>query len=202
MALAAARLRQSGYNVVSTLEPGGTKVGQAIRELVLHSGAAELSPLAELALMFAARAQHISEIILPALNSGYVILCDRFTDSTFAYQGYGRGISLKVIADLENTLSQGLRPDLTLVLDIPPALAAKRTVDRNRSTEECPTRFEIEGLEFFSRVREGYLKISRREPQRISVIDGQGSIEEVHNRINQCIDAFLENQRPRTSNAI
>ena len=202
MALAAARLSQNGCVVVSTLEPGGTNVGRAIRELVLKSGATELSPLAELALMFAARAQHISEVILPALNNGKVILCDRFTDSTVAYQGYGRGISFDLISVLEKTLIQGLRPDLTIVLDIPLAMAANRTVDRNRSAEESPTRFEIEGLDYFSRVREGYLEISRLEPQRVRVIEGQGSVEEVQNKIDQCIDAFLMNQPQRTSNAV
>ena len=133
LALESERLRGQGFQVTTTREPGGTAVGQEVRDIVLNMQVEAVTPLAELALMFAARAQHIEQVILPALRAGQLVLCDRFTDSSVAYQGYGRGISLEVIQGLENLLCQGVRPDLTVILEIDPATGARRTSHRNRA---------------------------------------------------------------------
>ena len=196
----ASRLRQEGCPVVTTQEPGGTATGRKIREIVLHASAHPLSASTELALMFAARSQHIEEVILPALHAGKIVLCDRFTDSSVAYQGYGRGIAPDAIRTLEDLFCRGLRPDLTIILDIDPATGMTRARARNRAAQEKETRFEEEGLEFFRRVRQGYAEIARREPGRVRLIDGKGSVDEVHLKVHQEVhervrkvaDAFLK----------
>jgi len=192
VALEAERLRHSGFPVTVTREPGGTAVGQQVRDIVLHAERDAVTPLAELALMFAARAEHIEQVILPALRAGELVLCDRFTDSSVAYQGYGRGIPWEVIGSLENLLCQGVRPDLTVILEIDPATGVIRTGHRNRAASESATRFEQEGIEFFDRVRQGYREIARREPDRVRLVNGQGSIAEVHERVQQVVDEFLK----------
>ena len=191
LAREAERLRQRGFPVSTTQEPGGTWVGQQIREIVLHAASGALTPFTELALMFAARTQHIEQVILPALEAGQVVLCDRFTDSSVAYQGYGRGISLEVILALEKLLCRNIRPDLTFVLDVDPAMGAQRTGARNRAASEKASRFEREGLEFFERVRQGYRRIAEQEPERVRMVDGRESIAEVHARISSLVDQFL-----------
>lgn len=185
------RLRAQDRLVLATKEPGGTRVGQQIRELVLDGANGPLAASTELALMLAARAQHIQEVICPALERGGIVLCDRFTDSTIAYQGYGRGIPLDDIDALNRLLCHGVRPDLTLLLDIDAETAARRTGSRNRAALQRNSRFEEEGLEFFRRVRQGYLEIARREPQRVRVVDGMQSMHEVHDRISGLVDEFL-----------
>ena len=192
LALEAERLRGSGRRVTVTREPGGTGLGQRVREIVLHSARDGVTPLAELALMFAARAQHIEHLILPALEAGDLVLCDRFTDSSVAYQGYGRGVPLEAIQGLENWLCRGVRPDLTLILEIDADAAARRTGDRNRAASEPATRFEQEGIEFFERVRRGYEEIARQEPERVRVVNGRGAIGEVHERVRRAGDEFLK----------
>ena len=187
----AERLRAKGLRVTTTREPGGTAVGQQVREIVLHMQREAVTPLTELALMFAARGQHIEQVILPALCAGELVLCDRFTDSSVAYQGYGRGIPLNVIQGLENLLCQDVRPDLTVILEIDPETGARRTGHRNRATSELATRFEQEGIEFFERVRQGYREIARQEPGRVRLVDGRGTIAEVHERVRQAVDEFL-----------
>ncbi|MBI1955673.1 MAG: dTMP kinase, partial [Acidobacteria bacterium] len=141
--------------------------------------------------------QHIEQVILPALEAGYVVLCDRFTDSSVAYQGHGRGISLEVIRALEESLCRGIRPDLTFVLDIDPAMGAQRAGARNQAASEKASRFEREGLEFFERVRQGYRRIAEQEPERVRMVDGRGSIAEVHARISSLVDQFLGTSFPR-----
>lgn len=188
------RLLRQGRAVTATKEPGGTEVGRKIREIVLNGAEGPLSALTELALMFAARSQHIEEVILPALRSRTIVLCDRFTDSTTAYQGYGRGIPLDAIRALDSLLCHGVLPDLTLLLDIDPETAAQRTSSRNRAALQKETRFEDEGLGFFRRVRHGYQEIAQREPARVRVVDARGSIPEVHERVSRAIDEFLTNR--------
>ena len=192
LALEAERLRSGGRRVTVTREPGGTVLGQQVREVVLHAARDGVTPLAELALMFAARAQHIEHLILPALQAGDLVLCDRFTDSSVAYQGYGRGVPLEAIQGLENWLCRGVRPDLTLILEIDADAAACRTGDRNRAASEPATRFEQEGIEFFERVRRGYEEIARQEPERVRVVNGRGAIGEVHERVRRAVDEFLK----------
>ncbi len=189
--LEAERLSRQGRSVTATKEPGGTTVGRQIREIVLNAAGGPLSASTELTLMFAARSQHIEEVILPALKSGNVVLCDRFTDSTIAYQGYGRGIPLDAIRTLEDLLCHGVRPDLTLLLDIDPETAAQRTGSRNRAALQKGARFEEEGLEFFRRVRRGYREIARREPERVRMLDARAGIAEVHEQVRRSVDAFL-----------
>lgn len=192
VALEAECLRKLGKRVTVTREPGGTPLGLHLREFLLHAGRDRMTPLAELALMFGARAQHVEQLILPALKAGAIVLCDRFTDSSVAYQGYGRGVPLDVIEGLESCLCQGVRPDLTIILDIDPASAARRSDKRNRAASEPDTRFEQEGTEFFERVRAGYREIALREPRRVRVVNGSGSVAEVHERVRHIVDEFLK----------
>jgi dTMP kinase len=185
-------LRARGLAVLATREPGGTELGQQIRQVLLHpSRDTVIHPLTELALMFAARAQHIEQVILPALRRGDLILCDRFTDSSVAYQGYGRGISLEVIRSLEQLLCQDVQPALTLLLDTDPATGEARTSQRNHGVGQPNTRFELEGLEFFTRVREGYLAIAREQPQRVKVIAAGGPIDDVWAAVRRELEGFL-----------
>lgn len=192
LALEAERLRASRRRVTVTREPGGTALGQQLREILLHAARDGVSPLAELALMFAARAQHIEQLILPALEAGHLVLCDRFTDSSVAYQGHGRGVPLDSIQRLEDALCKGVRPDLTLILEIDADAAVRRTGDRNRAASEPATRFEQEGIEFFERVQRGYEEIARQEPKRVRVVNGRGTIAEVHERVRHVVEEFLK----------
>ena len=185
------RLLHEGWAVTTTKEPGGTPVGQKIREMVLNPADGPLCATTELALMLAARAQHIQEVIRPALESGVLVLCDRFTDSTVAYQGYGRGVPLDQLETLDRILCHSLRPQLTLLLDIDPETAAERTGSRNRAAHQKETRFEDEGLAFFRRVQQGYQAIAQRDPDRIRVVNGRGTIAEVHERVQSVVEEFL-----------
>ena len=188
----ASRLRRQGHTVTITQEPGGTATGRRIRDIVVRATSDPLSVPAELALMFAARSQNIEQVILPALQGGNIVLCDRFTDSSIAYQGYGRGISPDAIRALEDLFCRGLRPDLTLILDIDPETGMNRASERNRVAQEKESRFEMEGLEFFRRVRQGYEAIGTLEPGRVRLLDGKGSTDEVHNRVRELVDGFLK----------
>lgn len=181
-------LEAEGLEVVRTREPGGTARGEAIRALLLDP--APLEPLhvdAELLLMFAARAQHLAEKILPALARGAWVVCDRFTDATFAYQGGGRGIAKERIAVLENFVQQGLSPDLTLLLDMPKEAATQRLESRLTDRQEQRDRFEQEPGDFFQAVRDAYLARAAEAPERFAVIDAQHSLEEVQTQIRQSL---------------
>jgi dTMP kinase len=182
-------LETSGKPVLFTREPGGTPLGESIRELLLghqHTGMADET---ELLLMFAARAEHLQRKILPALESGTWVLCDRFTDASYAYQGAGRGIARERIAVLENYIQSGLRPDLTLLLDLPVETGMARAGSRS-----TPDRFEKEEHDFFERVRQGYLAIAGEEPERVKVIDASPALEQVQQQIARVIGRFLECQ--------
>ncbi len=200
--LLAGYLRECGVEFVLTREPGGTGVGRRISDLVQNSATERLEPLAELALMFAARAQHLEEVIRPALGAGRNVVCDRYGDSTVAYQGYGRGAGLEGIRDLDRILCDGERPDLTLVLDVDPETGARRTAERNRGSKQEKTRFEQEGPDFFQRVREGYLAIAAAEPGRVKLIDARGSVDDVQQRIRREVDALLKRKRQEAPDGI
>ncbi len=172
-----ARLRAKAGDVLVTREPGGTPVGELLREILLHRS---VSPEAETLLMFAARREHLIALIEPALAAGRWVLCDRFTDATFAYQGAGRGVSEVRLAALEDWIQGSLRPDLTLLFDLPVEVARSRSA----ATRE-PDRFESEHLEFFSRVREGYLRRAMREPVRIRVIDSSLSVARIEQQLSE-----------------
>jgi dTMP kinase len=186
----AAVLRADGLPVVVTREPGGTAMGEKVRHVLLDTGTSNLSPLAELALMFASRAQHIKEIIQPALMEGKVVLCDRFTDSSEAYQGGGRKLGSDPVRALHRILCGNLQPDLTILMNSDVAASVERARRRNRArtveskrAESDENRFEQESRAFFGRVRAAYLVIAQREPQRVAVVDARGSAEETHGQI-------------------
>lgn len=182
LALVCETLREQGIEVVATREPGGTPRAEAIRELLLDPGEQEpLADDAELLLIFAARAQHLERKIRPALARGAWVVCDRFTDATFAYQGGGRGIDESDIATLETLVQRGLQPDLTLLLDMPVDAARERVVARGND----PDRFERERGDFFAAVRENYLKRAADQPQRFAVVDASQSLEAVQATIRQ-----------------
>jgi len=179
-------LEAAGKPVLFTREPGGTPLGESIRELLLghqHTGMADET---ELLLMFAARAEHLHRKILPALAQGTWVLCDRFTDASYAYQGAGRGIPREKIALLENFVQGGLRPDLTLLLDLPVETGLARAGNRS-----APDRFEQEARDFFDKVRQGYLRIAAEEPQRVRIIDASPALEQVQAQIAEVIHDFL-----------
>ena len=178
-------LRARGMAVTVTREPGGTPAGERIREVLLRSTGAGVSPMTEMALMFASRAEHIHEVILPALAEGRVVLCDRFTDSTEAYQGGGRKLGSKPVLALHEILCGGLKPDLTILLDNEVAFSVERARRRNRAhrasrPEKNEDRFEQENRAFFGRVRHAYLAIAAREPQRVQIVDARGTPRETH----------------------
>jgi dTMP kinase len=186
-------LRAHGSSVVVTREPGGTATGEKVRSLILDTATADLSPLAELALMFASRAQHIHEVVHPAMAHGKVVLCDRFTDSTEAYQGGGRKLGSKPVLALHRILCGDLQPDLTILMDSDVATSvararrrneAKRTKVRGHGDEN---RFEQENRAFFTRVRNAYLAIARREPGRVVVVDARGTPAQTHAKILEIV---------------
>ena len=181
------RIRQRGHDVLVTREPGGTPLGEDLRQLLLghrHDGMADDT---ELLLMFAARAEHLHAKIEPALAAGSWVLCDRFTDATYAYQGYGRGIDLQRIAALETWVLGERRPDLTLLLDLPVEVGLERA--GRRST---PDRFERQALTFFDRVRQGYLSLAAAAPGRFRVVDAAQSLDQVSRQVTATIDEFLD----------
>ncbi|MBF57456.1 MAG: dTMP kinase [Halomonas sp.] len=181
-------LEAEGLEVVRTREPGGTARGEAIRALLLDPAPQEpLHVDAELLLMFAARAQHLAEKILPALARGAWVVCDRFTDATFAYQGGGRGIAKERIAVLEDFVQRGLSPDLTLLLDMPKEAARQRLESRLRDRHEQLDRFEQEQADFFQAVRDGYLARAEEAPERFAVIDAQYTLDKVQSQIRQVL---------------
>lgn len=190
-------LRAHGVSVTVTREPGGTAAGEKIREVLLHSATSGLAPLAEMALMFASRAQHIHEVILPALAEGRVVLCDRFTDSTEAYQGGGRKLGSKPVLLLHEILCGNLQPDLTILLDNEVSFSVARARRRNRKhksgrSDKDENRFEQESRAFFGRVRGAYLAIAARESHRVQVINARGTPGETHAAIMELVRKKLK----------
>ena len=180
------QLERAGRELVVTREPGGTELAEKIRGLLLDPGHKGMSSDCELLLMFAARAQHLQEVILPSLDQGKWVLCDRFTDATYAYQGGGRGLPPERIASLEDFVQGAFRPDLTLLLDIPVELGLARAGARG-----ALDRFEQEELAFFERVRSAYLDQARREPGRYRVVDAGQPLEQVQQDIQAVLDELL-----------
>ena len=183
MRLLAERLRSDGRAVFETVEPGGTAVGQQIRRILLDSANQDLLPTAELLLYFASRAQNVEQCILPALGAGEIVLCDRFTDSTLAYQGYARGLGAETVLALDRIACQGLTPDLTLLIDVDVETGLARMQARNASGTTNETRLDDESQEFHRKVRDAYLAIARQHAGRFRVIDGRGEPEEVAVRV-------------------
>jgi dTMP kinase len=190
-------LREAGYKVVETREPGGTPTAEKIRKVLLDSGTAGLAPLAEMALMFASRAQHIAEVIEPGLAAGAIVLCDRFTDSTEAYQGSGRKLGREPVRELHRVLCGDLQPDLTILMDSNPHASVNRARRRNQKTSKGSSRghdenrFEQETRAFFGRVRDGYLAIAKSEPERVVLVDARGTPGQTHQKILEVFSARL-----------
>ena len=184
--------------MIETREPGGTFTGEKIRKVLLDSSTAGLAPLAEMALMFASRAQHIAEVIEPGLAAGSIVLCDRFTDSTEAYQGSGRKVGNKPVLELHRVLCGNLQPDLTILLDSNPAASLTRARRRNLRARKTSAhshdenRFEQETGAFFARVREGYAAIAKREPGRVAMVDARGTPDQTHGRIVELVRRMLK----------
>ncbi|HXX63882.1 MAG TPA: dTMP kinase [Bacteroidota bacterium] len=185
-------LKSHGNRVVLTREPGGTAIGDQIRKILLDPANKGLDPAAELLLYAASRAQHLSEVILPALADGSVVLCDRFSDATLAYQGYGRGVDRKMIQDLDRIVTAGIRPDLTLLLDIDAAVGLARARGRNSSCGlDKEARFENEEAAFHERVRQGYLALAKQEPERVRAVDASPEPNRIEMEIRKIIAPVL-----------
>ncbi len=179
MRLLAERLRAAGREVFESAEPGGTPIGRQIRRILLDSANSELCPTAEMLLMFAARAQNVDQWILPALGAGQIVLSDRFTDSTLAYQGVARGLGSEVVLDVDRIACRGLVPDLTLCIDIDAAAGLHRARARNAAGASAETRLEEQELDFYRKVREAYRQLAADEPSRVKLIDGSRSVDEI-----------------------
>ena len=193
-----------GRGCLGTREPGGTNLGKMIRRVLLQAGTEEISSPTELFLYLADRAQHVHEVIRPALASGTLVLCDRFTDSTLAYQGYGRGVDLGMLRRLNEVASGGITPDITFLLDCPVELGLSRAEERSSiihsqssATEDrasrAEDRFEREEVEFHERVRKGFLELARTEPDRIHVLDASRAVRDLHEEIRKIVDEKLAN---------
>jgi dTMP kinase len=189
IALLAQYLLSKGLRNVLTREPGGTSIGDQIRKILLDPANRLLDPSAELLLYAASRAQHLREIILPALAEGLTVLCDRFSDATLAYQGYGRGIEIAMIRSLDRIVTAGMRPDLTVLFDIEAASGLARARGRNSTRGlDQEARFENEELAFHERVRQGYLQMASEEPDRMRVVDASGTPEAVQASVRKIVD--------------
>lgn len=193
--LAASWLRQAGKNVLLTREPGGSSLGADIRAMLLNVNNTGITATAELFLYLADRAQHISQVIVPAMHEEKVVISDRFADSTIVYQGYGRGLPVHTLYTLNHIAVSGLWPDLTIVLDLPVETGLERARRRNRETgiEESEGRFEAESLDFHNKIRDGYLDWAEQHPSRIKVVDAAGTPEEVFGRVKPLIQSLFAN---------
>lgn len=181
-------LRDRGKQVVETVEPGGTAIGQQIRRILLDPASADLQPRAELLLYFASRAQNVDQVIRPALETGRIVLCDRFTDSTLVYQGCGRGLDTAAVKDLDRIACQGLKPDITFLIDIDLETSLMRARRRNERTGKSESRIDEEGVAFHERVRQGYLALAKSDPDRIVLIEGRAPIALVAQRIQEALE--------------
>jgi dTMP kinase len=183
----AARLLQAGRDVVETVEPGGTPIGDQIRQILLNPMNDRLSAGAEMLLYFASRAQNVEERILPSLDAGKIVLSDRFTDSTMAYQGYGRGLGPENVRMLDRFACRGLAPDLTILIDIDLETSLARARARNISEQQLQTRMDEQSVDFYRAVRSAYHQMAADEPQRFRLVDGRAAIEDVEDRVWEAV---------------
>jgi dTMP kinase len=179
----AGRLRGMGRTVIETVEPGGPPIAAKIRRILLDSANQELSPVAELLLYFASRAQNVDEWIAPALARGEIVLSDRFTDSSLAYQGYGRGLGAETVAALDKIACRGVKPDLTLLVDVDPDFSLARARARNAAEPHCETRMDDQSIEFHRRVYEAYHALAAAEPERVKIVNGRADIDAIEREI-------------------
>lgn len=181
------KLQRHKFSVVLVREPGGTAISEKIREILLDKKHTEMTEIAELFLFSAARTQLVSEVILPAIQSGKIVICDRFVDSTTAYQGYGRGISLDAVEQINKLATHNTKPDITFFIDIPLTVITQRLLDSNSSTD----RMEASGKAFFEKARTGYINIAKTEPNRFIIIDGNRDIDIIHDEIWDIVQTRL-----------
>jgi dTMP kinase len=187
----AARLRAAGRTVLETAEPGGTAIGREIRRILLDAANQELSPTAELLLYFASRAQNVDERIVPALGRGEIVLADRFTDSSLVYQGCGRGLGVETVHSLDRVACRGLKPNLTLLLDIDAVTSLARAHARNAAASGSETRMDEQSLEFHRKVYDAYQALAAREPDRLKRVDGRLAIDDVERAIWNVVSAYV-----------
>ena len=183
-------LIERGYKVKLTQEPGGTRIGKLIRKTLLNPDNAEIDRWTELFLYLADRAQHVKQIIIPALNQGKAVICDRFIDATVAYQGFGRGISLKLIDNLNRLVTQGIKPDLTICLDLGPCKGLSRAKSKyaKKGNSRKGDRLEKEDISFHRRVRKGYLALAKKEPDRVKVVKVVSPVSRTYSLIKKYVD--------------
>jgi len=189
-------LRRKEYKVILVREPGGDRIAERIRRILLSKKNREMTALTELLLYEAARSQLTQRVILPALKEGKVVICDRYSDSSLAYQGYGRGLDKRMIKNLSHVSTLGLLPDLTLLLDVSVATSLKRRKRERRKKD----RLERERFEFHQRIREGYLSLARQNRKRIKVVDGTASIDVTCQKVRKVVDSFLSKSNRYSKN--
>ncbi len=189
----AERLRAAGYPVILTREPGGTPVGDQVRQVLLTHHNADMTPEAEILLFSASRAQLVRQVIKPALERSTIVVCDRYADSTLAYQGYGRGLNLNVLRHITDFATGGLRPDLTILLDVEPEVGLARRRRASESGAEW-NRLDNETLNFFQRVRAGYLALAREEPSRWRIVDASRPLEDVLEEVWRIVKVWLQDR--------
>ncbi|NDD29827.1 MAG: dTMP kinase [Proteobacteria bacterium] len=180
-------LKEKGYPVVLTREPGGTPIGEKLRTIVTDPAHGEMAPLTELLLMAASRAQHLHQVIRPALGEGKIVISDRFTDATLAYQGYGREMHLAMVREVNEVAAWNCRPDITLLFDLEPYHAMSRVRDRRQIEEQLPDRLERQTMDFYDRVRKGYLDIAYEEPQRFRKFDAAQPLDVLWSQVFECV---------------
>jgi dTMP kinase len=183
-------LRERGMDFIVTREPGGTPLGEGVRQLLVSDASVGISATAELFLIVGARAEHVSKVIRPGLAVGRIVISDRYTDSTAAFQGYGRGIDLSFIDQVNSFATEGVTPDLTIIFDLEPELA--RTRLSARPVGGLLGAFDEEALDFYRRVREGYLKLAKAEPSRIRIVDSSGTPEETHAKVRSLVLSIVK----------
>ena len=187
----AGRLRALGRTVLETVEPGGPPVAMQIRRILLDSANQELSPTTEILLYFASRAQNVDQWILPALARGEIVLSDRFTDSSLVYQGAGRNLGSETVAALERIACRGLKPHLTLLVDVDAEASVARARARNAAAPHCETRLDDESIEFHKRVWEAYHALARSEPDRVKVVDGRTGLDTIERAVWEIVSAYV-----------
>lgn len=193
--LLAERLRAEGYDVLESQEPGGTPIGQKVRRVLLDAANRELSPTAELLLMFAARAQNVDQWILPALRDGRIVVSDRFTDSTLAYQGAGRGLGADLVMQVDRIACRGVVPDLTICVDIDVEKGLRRAHARNADTGSPETRLDEQEVEFYQKARTEYQRLAAEEPGRFRMIDGDRGLDAVAEDVWNVVQQVLVSRR-------
>jgi dTMP kinase len=187
----AERLRSMGRTVMETVEPGGPPISQKIRRILLDSANQELSPTTEILLYFASRAQNVDQWILPALGRGEIVLSDRFTDSSLVYQGVGRGLGIFTVNDLERIACRGLKPDLTILVDVDAEASLARARSRNQAEPHCETRMDDQAIEFHLKVHQAYHALAAAEPERVKLVDGRAGMDEIERAVWSIVSAHV-----------